>query len=422
MSLLYREDAYSYARQTYATVSPTRSPVAVPQNPTVSTNRHVKPTTKAPMKASVATPPVPVLKDVSAACEADEKTDASVAALVREIAIRKASGTESALIKVPPTIWPRLYETISEQERAKLEYCPHIEILTVTWPSDAHESFKFLIGPFVKIAEGTDPFTWETNTEIQIPRGLHKGEKKTPDFALRRELSDQSIEFPIVVESAFSQSLSDLDEKVEMYLTRPDVECVVGLHFKTPQFNNPPPSATKEDPVDSPTFTELAQVGGTLGPIRYLGHVWAPAITGLVIILWIKGNQPGAATREEWDIFPTDNDADLRKRQKEVVKILRKVARGVIGKDEFKLIFRDKHGFNINWDSFYPDLGRRLMSDAFKRYFAWSTEPDDSVIIEIDRSSARKRTLDLYGADSDDSEEEAVEQPPQKVFKLQSIN
>ncbi|KAJ6530706.1 hypothetical protein B0H19DRAFT_478706 [Mycena capillaripes] len=89
MSLLYREDAYSYARQTYATVSPTRSPVAVPQNPTVSTNRHVKPTTKAPMKASVATPPVPVLKDVSAACE---KTDASVAALYARLQSVKRPG------------------------------------------------------------------------------------------------------------------------------------------------------------------------------------------------------------------------------------------------------------------------------------------------------------------------------------------
>ncbi|KAJ7776658.1 hypothetical protein B0H14DRAFT_2631669 [Mycena olivaceomarginata] len=91
----------------------------------------------------------------------------------------------------------------------------------------------------------------------------------------------------------------------------------------------------------------------------------------------------GPATREEWvavhhlfqDIFPTDDDADLRKRQEEIVKILRKVARDVIGKDDFKLIFRDKHGFNINWDGFYPDL------------------------------------------DSDDSGEEAVEQPPHKVVK-----
>ncbi|KAJ7797977.1 hypothetical protein B0H14DRAFT_2618349 [Mycena olivaceomarginata] len=97
-----------------------------------------------------------------------------------------------------------------------------------------------------------------------------------------------------------------------------------------------------------------------------------------VIILWIKGHQPirlnsiclpnasdesppgsghqrrmGSGSPLFQDIFPTDDDADLRKRQEEIVKILRKVARDVIGKDDFKLIFRDKHGFNINWDGFY---------------------------------------------------------------------
>ncbi|KAJ7692792.1 hypothetical protein B0H14DRAFT_3046259 [Mycena olivaceomarginata] len=340
MSLLYREDAYSYARQTYSAVSASHSPVAATQNlnaTTVSTNRHPQ------WKLLVATPPVAVLKDVSAACEADE-TDASVAAIVRKIAVCKASGTQVAVLhQISPAIWPRLYENISEQERA--------------------------------------------------------------NYRINR------LSFPLWSRARSPSHLSDLDEKVEMYLTRPDVECVVGLHFKTPQFNNPPPSATKEDPS-----------GRNLGPIKYLRHVWAPAITGLVVILWVKGHQPGAATREEWDIFPTDNDADLRKRQEEVVKILRKVTRGVIGKADFKLIFRDKHGFNINWDGFYPDLGRRLMSDAFKQYFAWSTEPEDAVVIQIDHSSARKRTLDLYGADSDDLEEEAVEQPPHKMVKLEESN
>lgn len=158
----------------------------------------------------------------------------------------------------------------------------------MTWPSDAHESFKFIISPFVNIAQGNNAFTWETNTEIQINRGPHDGEKITPDFALGKKLQDESIKFPLVVESAFSQSIHDLEEKVAKFLTRADVELVVGLYFQTPQFSNPPASETNEDPRDFPTFVAGAEID-ELGPVKYGGETWAPAIRRIYIILWYKG-------------------------------------------------------------------------------------------------------------------------------------
>ncbi|KAJ7488494.1 hypothetical protein B0H11DRAFT_2012888 [Mycena galericulata] len=415
MSLLHGD---SYVRQTYSTVSPSRSrsPVAATHNfnaTTISTNRHVKPTTTALVEAVAA--PVTVLKDVSAVSEADEEAGTAVAALVNEIASCKASGKEVAYVRVSPEIWPRLYEEIFERERAKLEYCSHDEILTVTWPSDAHESFKTIISPFVDMGQGSNPFTWETNTEIQINRGPHDGEKITPDFALGRQRQGKSIEFPIVVESAFSQSTRDLEEKVEKYLTRTDVECVIGLYFQTRQFNNPPSSATIEDPVDYPTFVAEAQIE-ELGPVEYSGHIWAHAITSIRIILWYKGPGKGTATREEWDIFPKDDNPNLIKNQKEVVDILRDVTLGVVGKNDFDLIYQDKHGFNIDWHGFYPDLRLRLISDAFKRCYSWTrpSSPSREPVVPIEHGSIRKR---LARADSDASKGEAVKEPLHKMAK-----
>ncbi|KAJ7730298.1 hypothetical protein B0H16DRAFT_1585233 [Mycena metata] len=416
MSLLYGEDKYSYVRQTHSTASPSRSrsPVAATQNlnaTTISTNHHVKPTTQVPAEA------------VTGLSRFRRKLLSSAAALIDEIASCKASGKEVASVKVSPAIWPRLYEEISERERTKLEYCPHTEILTVTWPSYAHESFKFVISPFVNIAQGSNAFTWETNTEIQINRGPHDGERITPNFALGRELQEESIEFPIVVESAFSQSIRDLEEKVKKFLTRTDVELVVGLYFETPQFNNPLSSTTNssktnEDPLDFPTFAAGAEIE-ELGPVKYGGRIWAHAITSIRIILWYKGRGEGTATREEWDIFPKDDDSNLIKSQKEVVDILRDVTLGVVGRDDFDLIYQEKHGFTIDWQGFYPDLRRRLISDAFKRCYAWTrktSSPTRAPVVPIERGSIRKR---LAPADSDDSKGEAVKQPPHKIAKHQ---
>ncbi|KAJ7763766.1 hypothetical protein B0H16DRAFT_1527173 [Mycena metata] len=384
MSLLYGEDKYSYVRQTHSTASPSRS-----RSP---------PTTQVPAEA--VTGPVAVSKE---AFVVSEEAGAAAAALIDEIASCKASGKEVTSVKVSPAIWPRLYEEISERERTKLEYCPHTEILTVTRPSDAHESFKFVISPFVNIAQGSNAIT--------------------PDFALGRELQEESIEFPIVVESAFSQSIRDLEEKVKKFLTRTDVELVVGLYFETPQFNNPPSSTTNssetnEDPLDFPTFAAGAEIE-ELGPVKYGGRIWAHAITSIRIILWYKGRGEGTATREEWDIFPKDDDSNLIKSQKEVVDILRDVTLGVVGRDDFDLIYQEKHGFTIDWQGFYPDLRRRLISDAFKRCYAWTrktSSPTRAPVVPIERGSIRKR---LAPADSDDSKGEAVKQPPHKIAKHQ---
>ncbi|KAJ7731520.1 hypothetical protein B0H16DRAFT_1583533 [Mycena metata] len=410
MSLLYGEDKYSYVRQTHSTASPSRSrsPVAATQNlnaTTISTNHHVKPTTKVPVEA--VTGPVAVSKEVFVV---SEEAGAAAAALIDEIASCKASGKEVASVKVSPAIWPRLYEEISKRERTKLEYCPHTEILTVTWPSDAHESFKFVISPFVNIAQGSNAFTWETNTEIQINRGPHDGERITPDFALGRELQEESIESPLW-SRAHSLSPFATSRKKSKSFSRARTLNLSLVSTLRPHSSTIPRLLrleTNEDPLDFPTFAAGAEIE-ELGPVKYGGRIWAHAITSIHIILWYKGRGEGTTTREEWDIFPKDDDSNLIKSQKEVVDILRDVTLGVVGRDDFDLIYQDKHGFTIDWQGFYPDLRRRLISDAFKR-----PSPTRAPVVPIERGSIRKR---LAPADSDDSKGEAVKQPPHKIAK-----
>ncbi|KAJ6555982.1 hypothetical protein B0H19DRAFT_1262104 [Mycena capillaripes] len=118
-----------------------------------------------------------------------------------------------------------------------------------------------------------------------------------------------------------------------------------------------------------------------LGPISYKDRIWAHAIKRIVIVLWFKGRGDGPTSREEWD---------------------------------FNLIYPDKRGFNIDWQSFYLDVHRRLVSDAHKRCYAWnrqnsSSSTEDATIISIDDLSARKWALSLCGADSADWDQEAEE-------------
>ncbi|KAJ7721666.1 hypothetical protein DFH07DRAFT_297055 [Mycena maculata] len=404
-------ESYAYRRAVYSTPVRARSPKAAA--PVTVVDRHVKFTTKAQMDDPVAVEAVP--KHVSPVVS---KADAQVAALVHQIRASKASGAEFSHITVPCEIWPLLHENVSE-ERARFEYCSHTELLIVTWPTDVHEAFKWTIAPFVNIAQSDNAFVWETNTEIQLTRGPHDGDRLTPDFAFGKLLENGSTQFSIVVESAFSQSANSLDEKAQKYLTCPDIECVIGLNFVGPSFNNPTlPCTTGGHPLQYDAFVEAAQISDE-GPVEYNGHTWAPVIKQIILILWVKGRGSNLATREEWDISPRTNNVDLATKQTEVVKILRKVTRGVVGKDEFKIIYRDTSEFKIDWQGFYPDLRRRLISDAFKRCYEWTkagSSSSDGTVIEISRSSAKKRALEVYGVDSDDSEEE-VKEPPEKAAR-----
>ncbi|KAF7366008.1 hypothetical protein MVEN_00476700 [Mycena venus] len=228
----------------------------------------------------------------------------------------------------------------------------------VTWPTALHESFKWPARPFSNLANALPhQFVGDTNIDIPLPGS---NTTTTPDFAFGKIGANSTTVYPIIVESAYSQSPKRLEEKANKHLTRPEVACVVGLDFTTPTFDAPktcPLAGAKG--MSQPEFNVAADAvdKSPLGPIKVGNDVWAPAIERIELAMWCK--KPGTLEPiqyNKWDITPLDNDADLTKHHAAIVKLLRKNTLAVIEKNEFNLIFSEGESFKINWQGFYRDL------------------------------------------------------------------
>ncbi|KAF7372528.1 hypothetical protein MVEN_00114900 [Mycena venus] len=248
-------------------------------------------------------------------------------------------------------------------------------MLIVTWPTKVHESFKWIIKSLEDATKARPQFVSETNTPIPFISGPHKGGSITPDFAFGKNTSSDDTLYSIIVESAFRQSPKNLEETATKHLTCPEVACVIGLNFDTPSFTYPSPSPT---PVPDLSFNDL-KAGAKVslrGGVKFRGTTWAPPIKGIQLTIWFK-KQGTVVTVDKmaWDITPIENDTrhpDLRKRHSEIVNLIRKISCAVIDKSTFKLIYPDKDSFNIDWEGFYDDIDRRLLSDAFRRWLKWA--------------------------------------------------
>lgn len=134
---------------------------------------------------------------------------------------------------------------------------------------------------------GRPEFVSITNTPIPFSSGPHTGSTLTPDFAFGKVTSDAGPQYSIIVESALSQPLKDLEKTAEKHLTRPEVACVIGLNFVTPSFNYPDPSPTSLPRLAFPDFRAAAKVS-LRGGVEFRGVKWAPPIDRIEMIIWFK--------------------------------------------------------------------------------------------------------------------------------------
>ncbi|KAJ7754268.1 hypothetical protein DFH07DRAFT_773905, partial [Mycena maculata] len=262
-----------------------------------------------------------------------------------------------------------------------LQYISHSEILTVTWPTNVHEGYKWVVNSLIYITQQNKQFVFETNTRVQFLEGPHAGDARTPDFIFGRKVSDGPVQYFIIVESGFSQSSAKLESTAAMHLTRRDVIGVICIDFESKAFTNPSPNVPRPQlPVSRDEFL----LGRTrpLGPIVHEGHTWAHAITGITLTIYMKasGEDASEAIKESWVAFfylsfqmadwcqnvtPIKDDPDkkkgLHRRQSQIVSNLRLLTRGVIAATEFTRMFPTKNDFTIDWDGFYDDIGERLL-------------------------------------------------------------
>ncbi|KAJ7089583.1 hypothetical protein C8R44DRAFT_751325 [Mycena epipterygia] len=144
-------------------------------------------------------------------------------------------------------IWLDLSEAIVNERQFKVTYDSGTQLLTVTWTTDVHEGFKWAIQPLIHATEKNKTYIFETDIRIQFHQGEYNTMAPTPDLAFGKHASEGKQEYPIILESGFSQTPHSLETVAQMHLTQPkvietlpDVLRPVGC-LQTSQTLKPPP-------------------------------------------------------------------------------------------------------------------------------------------------------------------------------------
>ncbi|KAJ7093478.1 hypothetical protein C8R44DRAFT_989902 [Mycena epipterygia] len=225
----------------------------------------------------------------------------------------------------------------------------------------------------------------------------------TPDFAFGKRASPGRQEYPIILESGFSQSPRSLETVAQMHLTRPEVEGLFASNFTLVPLETLPDLVAPATLADFEAATTLH-----LGPIRYGDHQWTPIPT-----------EDSPATMQSWSITPNATAPLPLHNQSEIIDVLRMLAHVVIGKGPFDVIYTANHPFNIDWDDFNADVHRRLVSDAYTRYWAWfhPTLPSSSgpTIENFKAGTTLTRLLEDYHSELEDSDSDSKPSSSKKV-------
>ncbi|KAJ7306701.1 hypothetical protein DFH08DRAFT_902025, partial [Mycena albidolilacea] len=322
-----------------------------------------------PAKPSV-TPARPSEEVVAEAKSIPDSYSAEIRALVDKIVGSKTLEVESSEFTVEPKIWPVLALALPEDLGARFHYSSTTSILIVTWPCAVHESFVWISDVFLEAKKKDSTLISATNTAIPF-EGEYQGDTSIPDFALGRKTSDGE-KYHVIIEAAYSQTAKKLENVAAKHLTRPDVACVIGLDFTSPQFHYPPTSPTPVQPLTQSAFIHAtSRSPDLLGAVKIGNTTWAPAIKHIVVTIWMQRDSPAENfERKTWDITPIANQIDhpnLLARHAQIDKLIRGISRAVIAQPTFGLAYPDKNSFRINWTGLYNDLPRRLLVDSWSR-------------------------------------------------------
>ncbi|KAJ6514031.1 hypothetical protein DFH09DRAFT_1374117 [Mycena vulgaris] len=226
--------------------------------------------------------------------------------------IRSADGlSDLSIPNVKPDIFVELADKFAADRKFRLEYFRDNEIVTVKWPSNAHEGYKPLINPLIDLAQHDIRFSCETNAD----------------------------------------SSTELRDRAKMWLTLATVICVITVDFRTKQFLFPQPNPARE----MVGLTRVAfgkRATSLLEAITAGGGTWAHPITAIELTLYAQesGARGEGSGVLSWNITP--GHADLLRCQTEIDATLRVAFSTAVGADTFDELYPDEDSFLIKW----PDL------------------------------------------------------------------
>ncbi|KAJ7142695.1 hypothetical protein C8R44DRAFT_974304 [Mycena epipterygia] len=218
-------------------------------------------------------------------------------------------------------------------------------------------------------------FACNTNTRHSFHEGPYRGSSVIPDFAFGQKQADSS----------------DLEEKVQKWLTVCGVACIFAFYFKCTDFCDPPPN--HPPPAFMDPFHE---------------HTWAAEIEKITATIYLKKpeeiHDPGIELdSQSWDLTPHDTETgQLIEDQEEITPILELVTRGSTGLQAFDTIYPTDQSFRIDWNNFYSEVHCSLIADAYGRYVSWAsslTVPLPAILLPVARtnnSGAKKKAEELF--------------------------
>ncbi|KAJ7201025.1 hypothetical protein GGX14DRAFT_400225 [Mycena pura] len=287
-----------------------------------------------------------------------------------ENCIRSSDGlSDISIPNIKPIMFRQLADKLDADRKFRLEYYRDREVVTVKWPSNAHEGYKPLISALMDVAQHDINFSCETNSDIRFVDGPHKGTTAVPDFGFGKYPTNSTadMEYIIILESGYSQPTTKLRDRARMWLTLPTVISVITIDFCTKQFGYPKSNpGHKMVPLSRIAFGKQAR--SLLEAITVGGETWAHPITAIELTLYVQRS----GRRIHRYIM------DLKQSQTEIDASLGAVFSTATGRDTFDESNSDKHPFHINWSKLYEQLHLRRTTDSFNRYREWIDESSAS--------------------------------------------
>ncbi|KAJ7710956.1 hypothetical protein B0H17DRAFT_1324361 [Mycena rosella] len=279
--------------------------------------------------------------------------------------------------KVEPLIWAALNKAHAETVGYKLQFSSLTQELMIA-----------------QAAQSTLMCEW--NREIRVDCGDGEYMDVTPDFAIG-ERGTVIPKYHLIFECGWSQSEVELAAKADDWFLLPDVIAVIVLNLEEGvDFRSPPA------PLDDYVVKSMADFGGDartpLGPVVFEGETWgqmknismtihhrnAASETFDLTPITIKEATPppGADTTTTVLEQPQDQDPSrnaavkLEEEQNRVDVYLVQLLAGVMTPGELaKYLQAHNTLFSLDWATFYEELDRRLLAEAFARYTTWANRP-----------------------------------------------
>ncbi|KAJ7618227.1 hypothetical protein B0H17DRAFT_1152385 [Mycena rosella] len=264
--------------------------------------------------------------------------------------------------------WMEL-RTAAESMLYKLEYLSVSQEVIVTHPSGVHEALHVLAKPITELALAHDKgFLVEWNRDIRIILPDNEFIDRIPDFAFA-EQGEPSPKYRIIFECAWSQSDVELDAKVADWFDVPEVLAIICLEIdEENKFHSPPPPDSDDCETKEGFFAAVA-TRPPLSAISFGGEKWVEDLSSITMKIHHRRN-----VTDRFNILPAPgNVVELEQQQQKVDAYVAEIVAEVITLERLREYLGARETqFNLNWETFYQELDKRLLDEAYLRYSTWT--------------------------------------------------